>query len=125
MIFHGLRLSRSGASSTSKAVAALDFARLRRRIQILNTLPGRASPDPVSNSVTYYRLPVSKTKELIRKYGEPNIVFDGLSWCAYIAGANMQNSICGEDPIADEAYEDLLENLERKVFYLCLAIEQE
>ncbi len=67
---------------------------------------------------------MGKTEELIRKYGEPNVVFDGLSWCAYMV-CNMRNLIYGIDPIKDEACEALLENLERNVFDLCLVIEQE
>ena len=67
----------------------------------------------------------SLIKELLFKYGVPNITFDGLSWVAYMAGADMLSTITGEDPLEDEAYNALLEHIERKMWGVCILVEHE
>lgn len=66
---------------------------------------------------------MSATIDLLLKYGELNISFDGVSWYAYITGANMLSTMSGEDPHEDEAYEALLELVERKMYGFCILIE--
>lgn len=67
---------------------------------------------------------MSATKDLLRKYGEIGMVFDGLSYCAYMVGIDILSSVSGEDPLEDEAYEALLESLERKVRWFCALVEE-
>lgn len=62
------------------------------------------------------------SKEHLRKYGCPNTAFDGLSWVAYMSGINGNSYSSAEDPHAGEALDALLEQVERKVWALCIIV---
>lgn len=63
-------------------------------------------------------------REHLRKYGNPETEFDGVSWIAYIHGYDGYSYSVAEDPHEDEAVDALLEQLERKIWAFCIVVEE-